>query len=189
MISIKEHGGSLASRSIMRSSFVTLFLLHNKLLQVSIWLGLWTVSLSRVLTMSKHWCVDLWSVCVSGFSWCSVFWEYPVYPNIFNHHVSIYVNNGLFFKFYFKQLSMGLLFFYNKYLPLNLKLIGIYINIKLFIYLLRSLHGYIHNITLSWNYLIFLTSYNYSLKLSNLTQNSSLLPQNPSLSLNLASNL
>ena len=29
---------------------VTFFLLHNKLLQVAIWLGMWTVSLSRVLT-------------------------------------------------------------------------------------------------------------------------------------------
>ena len=30
---------------------VTFFLLHNKLLQVAIWLGLWIVSFSRVLTM------------------------------------------------------------------------------------------------------------------------------------------
>ena len=78
----KEHGRSLASWSIMRSSFVTFFLLHNKLLQVSIWLGPWIVSLLRVLTTSKHQCVDLWSICVSGYSRSSVFWEYPVYPNI-----------------------------------------------------------------------------------------------------------
>ena len=82
MISIKEHGGWLASRSIMRSSFVTLFLLHNKLLQVANWLGSWTVFLSRVLTTSKHQCVDLRFVCVSGCFRCSVFWEYPMYPNM-----------------------------------------------------------------------------------------------------------
>ena len=40
----------MASCSIMRSSYVTFFLLHNKLLQVAIWLGPWTVFLSRVLT-------------------------------------------------------------------------------------------------------------------------------------------
>ena len=32
---------------------VTFSLLHNKLLQVAIWLGMWTVSLSRVLTTWK----------------------------------------------------------------------------------------------------------------------------------------
>ena len=66
----------------MRSSCVTFFLLHNKMLQVVIWLGPWTVSLSRGLTTSKNRCVDLWYICVSGCSWCSVFWEYPVYPNM-----------------------------------------------------------------------------------------------------------
>ena len=40
----------MASWLIMRSSYVTFFFLHNKLLQVAIWLGPWTVSLSRVLT-------------------------------------------------------------------------------------------------------------------------------------------
>ena len=40
----------MASWSITRSSYVTFFLLHNKLLQVAIWLGLWIISLSRVLT-------------------------------------------------------------------------------------------------------------------------------------------
>ena len=40
----------MASWSIMRSSYVTFFLLHNKLLQVAIWMGPWNVSLSRVLT-------------------------------------------------------------------------------------------------------------------------------------------
>ena len=34
----------------LSEAHVTLFLLHNKLLQVAIWLGPWTVSLSRVLT-------------------------------------------------------------------------------------------------------------------------------------------
>ena len=61
---------------------VTFFLLHNKLLKVAILLGLWTVSLSRVLTT---WQTSLW-ICDlfvwSGFSRCSVFWEYLVCPNM-----------------------------------------------------------------------------------------------------------
>ena len=50
----------------MRSSCVTFFLLHNKLLQVAIWLGPWTVSLSRVLTTWQT------SVCWSMIYLCEV---------------------------------------------------------------------------------------------------------------------
>ena len=56
----------MASWSIMRSSFVTFFLLHNKLIQVVIWLGPWTVSLSRVLTTWQT------SVCWSVIYLCEV---------------------------------------------------------------------------------------------------------------------
>ena len=65
----KENRGSLASRSIMRSSYVTFFLLHNKLLWVAIWLGPWTVSLLRILTMWQT------SVCWSVIYFCEAVTE------------------------------------------------------------------------------------------------------------------
>ena len=56
----------MAIWSIMRSSYVNLFILHNKLFQVAIWLGPWTISLSKVLTMWQT------SVCWSMIYLCEV---------------------------------------------------------------------------------------------------------------------
>ena len=72
----------MANWSIMRSSYVTFFLLHNKLLQVAIWLEPWTASLKGFNHMTNIGVLVYDLFVWSGCSRCSVFWEYPVYPNM-----------------------------------------------------------------------------------------------------------
>ena len=77
-------------------SHVTFFLLHNKLLQVAIWLGPWTISLLRVLTTwqtSVCWFVIYLCEVVSlgvwsfGSTLCTLTW----YQNFYEESLSVLI--------------------------------------------------------------------------------------------------